>query len=87
MHLPVYIPPTKSSFVYGKKLFWFHVFSLNSSNSQAEWLLLSFELRGAIGAHLYLLEKVPQGSPGWRLGQGTRAQCHHLPKALGKGLM
>lgn len=31
-----------------KKLFWFHVFSLNSSNSQAEWLLLSFELRGAM---------------------------------------
>lgn len=64
MHLPVYIPPTKSSFVYGKKLFWFHVFSLNSSNSQAEWLLLSFELRGAIGAHLYLLGKVPQAPLG-----------------------
>lgn len=60
MHLPVYIPPTKSSFVYGKKLFWFHVFSLNSSSLLAEWLLLSLGADRSHGAHL----RLPWGSPG-----------------------
>lgn len=64
MHLPVYIPPTKSSFVYGKKLFWFHVFSLNSSSLLAEWLLLSLGADRSHGACLHLLGEVPWGSPG-----------------------
>lgn len=64
MHLPVYIPPTKSSFVYGKELFWFHVFSLNSSNSQAEWLLLSWRAERNEEPVSTSLGRVPQAPTG-----------------------
>lgn len=59
LHLPVYITPTESSFVYGKELFRCHV-SLHSSDSQ-EWLLSG----GAEGSRLHVPGKVLGGSHRW----------------------
>lgn len=68
-----------------KRLFWFHVFSLNSSDSQAEWLLLSWGAERSLGAIPTSLGKCPRASPGGDPGQGTRAQCQ--PKAAWKGAL
>ena len=82
MHLPVYIPPTKSSFVYGKELFSFHIFSLDSSSSQAERSLLPWGAERVTEPISSSLGRVPQAPSGGDPGQGTGAQGRLLPRGL-----